>query len=36
MWVGPFKRVPGIEYVCESDALPSRWFAHASEESSHD
>ncbi len=36
MWAGPFKRVPGIKYVCESDALPPRWFAHACEESSHD
>lgn len=35
MWGGPFKRVPGIEYVCESESLPPRWFAHASEEVNH-
>ena len=28
MWGGPFKRVPGIEYVCESEAVATRWFAH--------
>lgn len=35
MWGGPFKRVPGIEYVCETEALLPRWFAHASEEANH-
>lgn len=36
MWGGPCKHEPGIEYVCEPDTFPPRWFAHASEESSHD
>lgn len=35
MWGGPFKRVPGIEYVCESEAEVPRWFAHASEDTNH-